>query len=525
MNKSILIHANNIPENIKSIFNEKFIEFDFRNNIEKTLDEYISTTIIGVLKNSNFDIIYIKDNLSLNYLELYGLSVAYHIRLSEKELGVKHLVPIVILSDIDGYTLSKFDPITARILFTKNVFIEPNNKESIDKYRTKVIAEFKENEFKEKFLNLIQIDSPENSSSHSIANEWAIYRWAEYLKVKSEAITINKDAISSMLYFKYLTALNSPDKNKGIGIKIPKQAGKILYIDDEWAKGWSDIFETYFSKTNNIAFETFKFDFKGVNMFTLTSKIKNKLNISKPDLIMLDLRLIENDHNEINREDVTKYTGIKILQIIKEINPGIQVIMFTATSKSMILEELYNHDIVGYIKKEHPEDKNISTKESFTKLANLVDEGLKKKYLKEIWRIQRNILGLNMLKKDTENFIKIKSEVETIFEILDSNLENKIKFTILTIFKALEILTEEYNMEGTEYQKNKLLFHKYGVKKYDTAISEIVCTRNFLVHSGKREKLHRNCMDGCIEKPNQENILVWLKMLQTILEAIDKESI
>lgn len=240
-----------------------------------------------------------------------------------------------------------------------------------------------------------------------------------------------------------------------------------------------------------------------------------------PDVVILDLRLIENDHK---REEITSFTGIKIRDMIKEINPAIQVIMFTATSKSRILEELYQHNILGYIKKEDPQERNIKTKESFAKLAELVDKGLGKKWLKEIWDIQENILTLQIFEQEDENFVKIKAEIETIFEILNSDLENKIKFTILTLFKVLEILTDIYyqgNKNDGAYTKIFSLTKNLNLAINPHTISQLVCTRNFLVHSGEIKPI---CEYKVVEKPTQEHILTWFKMLQTILEKIDKSS-
>lgn len=363
---SFLIHHENTPllESFKSS-----IKFDISNDI----DEYISTTILSQIHTKNPDIIFIKDTLSSNYLELYGLILAYHIRFEERF----KFLPIVILSDLDGFTLNRFEPM-ARILFTKNIFLEANSKKTLEKYSQKNIEPLTTEEYQTHFLNLIEVAPPENSSNHSIANAWAIDRWALFLKVESDAIVKNRDKISSMLYYKYLVAKNPIDASKPLGYKRPKLGGKIFYIDDEWSKGWSDIFEKYFPPT--VTFKTLEEDFKTLNHFSLQPKIKSVLLKFTPDVVILDLRLIENDHK---REEITSFTGIKIRDIIKEINPAIQVIMFTATSKSRILEELYQHNILGYIKKEDPQERNIKTKESFAKLAELVDKGLEKKWLKE----------------------------------------------------------------------------------------------------------------------------------------------
>jgi hypothetical protein len=85
---------------------------------------------------------------------------------------------------LDGYSLNKLEPM-ARIIFTKNIFLEPNSVKSVEKYEDKVFSEFDENNYKNNFLDLIKIDSPENSTNHSIANEWAIFKWAKELDVSN----------------------------------------------------------------------------------------------------------------------------------------------------------------------------------------------------------------------------------------------------------------------------------------------------------------------------------------------------
>jgi len=512
--KKLLIHNDNT--NLVDSFNMS-IKVVFSDDI----DRYIDENIITKLEQEDFNIIYIKDNLSSNYLELYGLRVVYHIRLST-QLKEKRFVPIVIVSDIDEIVLNRLEPM-ARILFTKNIFLIKNSKEAFDDFHDRDLKDLTPKEYQNSFLNLINIEAPENSTSHNIANEWAMYRWAEFLKVESRAIHSNNNKIDSMLYFKYLLAKNPIKRDRAIGCKRVKNSGKILYIDDEWKSGWSDIFESYFDKSLDIDFETFEYEFKDKNIFRVKIDIQKRVKEYNPDLVILDLRLIENDHKNINREDISKYTGIQILEDIKNINQGIQVLMLTATSKSVILDKLYEYDILGYIKKEHPIDINITTKENLNKLADLVDKGFDKSYLKEIWNIQNTILKLDLFKKDDEFFNKIKLEIETIFEILNSNIENKIKFTLITIFKIFEILTEKYNLTGNEFSKIKSLFQNNGLEDYDNNISQIVCSRNFLIHSGNKNKLHNSCQDSLIEKPNQEHILTWFKMLKKILQNIDEK--
>ena len=126
----ILIHNNNTSKKLQSLFEkDNIINFDYNNEKYKYLDEYISKEIISKLQEKTFDIVFIKDNLSSSYLELIGLRVAYHIRLSPS-LKDKKYVKIVILSEVDSYFLNKVSKL-ARILFTENIGLETNKKATI----------------------------------------------------------------------------------------------------------------------------------------------------------------------------------------------------------------------------------------------------------------------------------------------------------------------------------------------------------------------------------------------------------
>uniref|UniRef100_UPI0040481D54 response regulator n=1 Tax=Aliarcobacter sp. TaxID=2321116 RepID=UPI0040481D54 len=378
--QSVVIHHDNVCD--LQIFNYpiKFIQSS------DDIDTYISKEIINELKNKEFDTIFIKDNLTSNYLELYGLRVAYHIRLSN-ELADKKFTPIVIISDFDENTLNRFTQ-EANILFTNGVYLCKNTKEDILKYQS---LELKGVSNYDKFINSIEITPPKDTSgNHNIANKWSIYKWAELLDVKSEAIYKNKCEIENELYFKYIKVKYLKNTNNSLEITKPTKKGNILLIDDEWNKGWSDVLKNALQK-DGLDFDTFEYDFKDKSDFNLIVQLNHKelkKQVEKSDVIVLDLRLLESDHEN---EDVDSYTGIKILQKIHEINAGIQVIMLTATSKSTILEKLYEKKILGYIKKEHPEDKSIDTIENINKFINLVDKGLKRKYLKEAFNIQKSI--------------------------------------------------------------------------------------------------------------------------------------
>ena len=507
-NTSILIHNNNLVD--ITLFSNRI-----RFATNEDIDKYISDYIIKELKTKEFDKIFIKDNLSSNYLELYGLRIAYHIRLSKELEEDKRFVPIVIVSEFDILTLNKFNK-ESNILFTDGIYLCQNTKEDIIKYQSldlKGLSSFKY----DGFLEQIHIEKPKDiSSNHDISNEWSIYKWAELLKCESEAITKNRNKIENMLYFKYLKALYIKENSGNFEINKPTKKGKILLIDDEWNRGWKDIINTAISK-EGIEFDTFEYDFKDKSNFNLYMRIQEKIKEFNPDVVILDLRLSQNDHEN---DEIDTYTGIKILEKIHNINAGIQVIMLTATSKSTILEKLYEKKILGYIKKEHPEDRNIDTVENINKFIQLVDKGFGKKYLKEIWEIQHNILNLEILNSDNKNYRKIKFELANVFDITDSNLDKKTTFFILAIYNSLEILVKEFGyLEGRTYANIIEICDNYNLKDLKSSLSKIICTRNYLIHLDDEIRYH--CRQNTIKKPNHDNLVDWLKVIYKIISKIN----
>jgi len=565
MNRTLIVHNNNISDG-ELILCEEAIKFVSINDTLKALIE------------RKFDLICIKDNLSSNYLEFNGLLLAYHLRLS-LELGHQRFIPIVILSDLDGYSINKLTWM-GQILFTKHVFIGHNNKTTIEKYKAKNILLLSPQEYQNKFLNRIEIKPPQDSKNHSIANKWAIYRWARFLKAVSPAIDKNNSEIQHMLYFKYLASKydigqiyeeepnEASENSKESGLKIvakkEKEQQKILYIDDEWNKGWSDIFDNFFKKKqqrHNI-FKTFEKINKDTQYDELGTNVHEIVMDYEPDLVILDMRIIEDDHT-VGKEE-KDLSGIKILKHIKEdINPGIQIIMLTASGKSKILLEAQKYDLLGYIKKEHPEEISVDTKETFEKLKNLLDTGLEKQYLKNIWKIQESILGLKIFENNVHHQIKL--EIKSIFEILNSSMENKFVYAMLAIFKVLEIIKDNYINDDSSYVEEEIKikaivknslgefvvfeyksfiqnYKQYGfdeekdAKKYYYSTSnkihsimfEKLCIKETVQHvqlnelTIKRNRtIHPNNSKVMIDR---NNILEWFLLLSKILEKVNSIS-
>lgn len=513
---------------------------------ESDIDAYISTEIIPEINKYDFDIIYLKDSLSSNYLDFYGLTLAYHIRLSIDTLKDKSYVPIVILSDIDSYTINKLTPYS-QIISTKNIFLKPNTRKTLVQMEKLPLPPLNEESYKKHFLNKIEIKPPKDYlSHHSITNEWAIYQWGQIVGAETQAIAKNTKKISSMLYFKYLVNKYELEKDKTKKhSKETNKNGKILLIDDKGVDGWNDIIERYLEiNYTEIGFLTLEKDgqekvFKDSTVEDLKESVKSRIESSDPDTILLDLRLLE--HLDNTKEKVSEISGIQILKYIKELNPSIQIIIFSASTDSLILDELYANGILGYIKKDSPTNKYIASKNSLTKLDKMIKRSLDRKYLKRIWDIREEVLRVDFLAGNSDNTIfELRKNIESVFEILNSNIPKPYVYAMLSIYKCMELLNDYFILD--EYKKASWRNNRKGIDGKDDnstrnkirnvinkkttlniedveqELNMIICSRNYAIHT--TEKI--SCRDFLVKKPKAEHVVQWFEMLSSILISVQR---
>ena len=505
----VIIHN----DNIDTSFFDKKIKYESTENIDKALNEIIK----NLEKFQDIEAIYIKDNLSNNYLDFLGIRLTYHIRFSPK----LKTVPIIIISELDSLVLNKLTYL-AKIFFTKNTFLIKSSE--IEEFKIpKVEFDYEE------FLDNIEVKPPKDYlSHHSITNEWAIDRWASLLKIENETIRKNREKIENMLYYKYLKA-----KFENKKIHLPESPntlkGKILLIDDK--KEWGEIIEAYLNKF----FPYVEFNFLGgfkrdVKIAEIEEKLRKKINEFNPDTIILDLRLINKESNKIK-----EISGYKIMKFIKKINPAIQIILFTASKDSLILNAFFN-DIVGYIQKDSPFEK-YEGKNSLENFNLVIERALKKRYLKKFFLITNTI---KLLYFDDYHFAKkVKADANLVFEILNSNIRDSFVYAVYQIIKILETITNKliyFDTSGQIYRfkfdntiaykgKNSLRLKIYSIMKktniYDDEKKELICEiiefRNRKIHGGKIKNSH--CKDF-IEKISQTNLIAFYESTFLILKKI-----
>jgi len=455
--KPLIIHNNNsylISQNVNYLHS-----LGFSANNKEDIDFQITEFLLKNVLPINTTAIFIKAILSTNYLEYLGLRVAIHIRLSSKLPQLQEL-PIIILCEETFEELSKTCQFP-EFLHTEGLYFSNESPEQLDIFINLL------NQGKLPGCNSIpdlvkslHIAPPANYlSHHSIANEWSILRWAKVLNIPTETPLLYevRKNIESFLYYKYLQVLNPISNLPGCtGFNI-KGKGKILYIDDEWNKGWDVVLRKLVSSSPDVLFETFKNDFKDKSHNEILEDCKNKILSNSPDVVLLDLRLSDSDFSGSTKSN--ELTGYKVLREIKNINPGIQVIIFTASNKVWNLLDLQLAGANGFCLKESPElsiNSSFSI-ESLKSLCDQVSNCLSYAYLKEIWSLSdqikkvfsKNPLTTKYFPKNLHeqlNGIKYQNlllqELDAMFEILKTNNENRLNFSMIMLYKILEYLNE-----------------------------------------------------------------------------------
>ncbi len=466
MNK-ILIHSNNTSFNQPKHFSvEEQYFFDVPLDVND-VDIYID----GELKNGKLneliqsaDVVFIKVALSDNYLEYLGIRLAYHLRLT-KSLGQKSCLPIVFIAE-ESFRFLGMTADEPSILFTEGIYLIKENEESYQKllkwYEEDLVKPL--DNFQE-FIKKINIKAPSNHlSHHSIANEWSILRWAKVLNIQhDDAISGINQNVEGLLYYKFLQCKfpieTDPDK---ANYRIEGK-GTILYIDDEWNKGWSAVLNGLFNVSPELAkhFHVLENNFKDQNIESILRDCKTKVQATDPDLIILDLRLSDQDFNHSNI--TLQFSGYKALQLIKDINPGIRVVLFTASNKVWNLIELQSAGADGFILKESPELAVTSgdTKETIRRFVSTIQEQLRYKFEKPLFdscsNIKKNLRFATLEENEAyKKFIKsLTKQLEVICSSIGKiDLQKKITLDIvfLACYNFLELFKDYYLKEGWDYR-------------------------------------------------------------------------
>ncbi len=500
--------------------------------------------------------------LGIEDAEYMGLYIGLHIRMT-KELGDVRYLPILFITDdskeeILINQISRNKEKSSLLLFTKSTYLL--SAFSLDEWVFKNLPHLDEQLLIANVISNLSIQNT-NDPGHQLANDWGAFRLAKFAGYN---LQINKP---SSLYFKYKDSLSNneivPNTNNNIGLY--NESCKAILIDDNAASGWSETLKFIIrSKIVNPSKSA------SLDVITDFEEAMNYSHYINYDVVFLDIRLLKEEDRNNQIKGVNEFSGTILLKKIKEINNGIQVIIFTASNKAWNIERLLELGANGYYIKESPEF-IISTsfsKDNYEELVKTIKTCLFRKPLKEIYSLSQNIKSIieNLIKSEKieRNFgISIQQYIDLANKIVDaSKNENDYAMGYLTLFKCLEIINDEFisqntngiweiikseplkkyefdrmsktyieispvnfkNIGPTTFEKIAGLgFQKLHLNKDD--ISDLyfnIKRRNNFIHPADESSLTAKHKLECNKIYNYEGYLLLLKSLYKIIYAIEK---
>lgn len=452
---------------------------------------------------TRYDAIYIPLSFGNTLSDFIGLRLAMHIRLTP---SINDKIPIFI------YGVASYEEIIQHecldILKTSSVHLIGCDNESF--LNSLQIERREENA---NYINKIHLNLPSNlGDNHSVANKWAISRWVEMIKWDVDMPQLFGEEFSRSLYFKYLSAkFGEHDKFKKknkCDVHFSGIEGKrIVYIDDEYDKGWESILQ-YICQKNGAELICFKDFNKQFSREELIHKIQTFVDENDADCYLLDLRLHESDF--IQGEELTGHT---ISRYIKNLNLGNQIVVFTASNKVWNLKkELFKIGATSYILKESPELnlKRIESEEIFKEFTRSIRLACNMSYIKELIALQ------DELKQITESAIQLDAVINLL---LKDNLNND-KGLLGAILLAEMVFLEDFIENQLKFKKNSTgKGDAIRVEIYNDTIQELVTGHVFF----RREKIGKNT--NIIEVSNYHTQVVkcpdgWCNVFDTQITLI-----
>lgn len=415
-------------------------------------DEKLSEKINEWLSETAYDNIFIPLCFGKTLSDYNGLRLATHIRCTPT---LNQLTRIFVYGFAELYYL--LDHEYFNILKTKNVQLVEYSKNAFKAAANKNLTPFKEDELSKECVKL-KLDPPLNyADSHSIANEWAIHQWAKTIGCdETDEIAKVFQNVETNLYFKYLKTTNpiseidriSPDKLKINFVGKPK----VLLIDDEADKGWHEIFAYLLGDLNEIYFEYLGDDFKNQSQEDIIDNSMQKIIDNDMDVVILDFRLNLKDFKGSKTKNVS---SIRLLKKIKNHNPGIQVIIFSATNKVWNLQALQDAGADGFIFKDSSETIYQTINSLLYQMSLSIGKAF---WLKPIWSRTKSMI--NHLDEQRRNHIldrdftgAINTFLELGFEsLLNEHNKSSYDSAFMYYFLILEAISKQLIDEDTPHE-------------------------------------------------------------------------
>jgi DNA-binding NarL/FixJ family response regulator len=478
-------------------------------------DDDLTNYISDWLNEEEYENIFIPLCFGYSFSDYNGLRFATHIRCTQSKNQIQRLFIYGFVEIENLINHNCFD-----ILKTKNISYLPFSKIAFEKVARKPYVSLKQIDLSTE-LSKLNLSVPKNyDNNHSIKNEWAIYQWSKTIgcDITVELAKVFEN-IESNLYFKYLKTINPISEHQVIRknrLKIGFNGNKprVLLIDDESEKGWSEIFAHLLGDVNNIYVDDIGSGFRNMNQDYIISTSLDKIKTENIDIVILDFRLNKDDFNQNNIKEIT---GLKLLNKIKEYNPGIQVVTLSASDKLRNLQALQDAGVDGFVSKgsiqQNGEQDTIA--ESINEFIKLIKDLSEMRFLKSfyetLFQINQNVLRCDYA-DDTEfhSFIKsIETQIKVV-ELLGRQIKPKQSKTLDVVFLSCYNILE--------------LFKNYYLKEFNNhfvlGIEEIELNRyRYQFSSNQIDN------DGVFQRISQRDSPSWFQSMMGLLidyfEVID----
>ncbi|MCO6497693.1 MAG: response regulator [Chitinophagaceae bacterium] len=422
-----------------------------RNSFNHFPDDF-SESIQAAFKNNEYQHIFIPLCFGKSLSDYNGLRLATHIRCTE---GLNQTANIYI------YGVMKLAELMANpffdILKTRNVFYVGISKKEFERIANQEKQKFAK-EILSSEISKLNLKAPSNyDDNHAITNEVAIYQWSKLLGIeKNEELQKNFDIVKNNLYFKYLNTIHpieSTDQPSANDLEINTNSKpKILLIDDESSKGWYKIFASILGGSNGFWVDYLGDGFRNKTAEEIVGESLEKIKHEDIDIVILDFRLSTSD---FAKENPNEMSSVKLIEKIKEYNPGIQIVGFSATNKIWNLKALQKAGVDTFIFKKI-ESKSQTIDDLITSIEICSN---KAKKLKSFYRKAALIkqLALEYEDKFKTNTINNLDVAFSLFEISRDKPKYK-NYVFIQLFLIIEefVKLDSVFEEGVEFLvKNK----------------------------------------------------------------------
>ena len=437
--------------------NGKLIGFPYvRPTSHKEIHDFMASNLSG----EDIDVLI----LDLEKDVYFCLDLAMHLRLSLDNLHLNSLCPLVFISDLEIDSLLKVSN-SAQIFLTEGVYVMPASEV---RQGLRNVHPLKAEDYYSGFLSKVTIAPPSYSENdpHGLANQWGACVMLRAILGDDTPNDIPEKLAASKkeLYFKYILActvddvqaLLFPSKvvNAQPPLTVDAKGKRILLVDDMATEGWLYSLNKFFVGADIDVIDEIvtRFD-------NLSQDSKRKLRDNDYDLYLLDLRLGGIQEERIY--DTNAFSGKEVLDYIKTINRGRQVIMFTASNKAWNFKTLLDPSsgANGYYIKESPSYKfsESFSKKSIQALREEVYNCFERNYLKDIYSFKEDyfvgVEGSNSM------FDECRFQLDMAFDLADkASSEGQYRYAFISVFQSFEIISKHLvDVQNSETRKIMLM--------------------------------------------------------------------